>query len=64
MLTQPLVAARFHIFSPIALVTNILLWLPMTLGLLSGFVFLFTRGDCAASGRRGGLLLQLKPMAI
>ncbi len=41
MLTQPLVAARFHIFSPIALVTNILLWVPMTLGLLSGFVFLF-----------------------
>jgi competence protein ComEC len=41
LLTQPLVAARFHIFSPIALLTNILLWLPMTLGLLSGFVFLF-----------------------
>ncbi len=39
--TQPLVAARFHLFSPIALVLNAVLWLPMTLGLLSGFAFLF-----------------------
>jgi competence protein ComEC len=41
VITQPLIAARFHIFSPIALVTNVFLWLPITLGLLSGFVFLF-----------------------
>ncbi|MGD0517462.1 MAG: ComEC/Rec2 family competence protein [Thermoguttaceae bacterium] len=41
VMTQPLVAARFHILSPIALVMNIFLWLPITLGLLSGFVFLF-----------------------
>jgi len=41
VLTQPLVAARFHLFSPIALVTNVFLWLPMTVGLLSGFIFLF-----------------------
>jgi competence protein ComEC len=41
ILTQPLVAARFHLFSPIALVTNVFLWLPMTVGLLSGFIFLF-----------------------
>ena len=41
VITQPLVMARFHIFSPIALVLNAVLWLPMTLGLLSGFVFLF-----------------------
>jgi competence protein ComEC len=39
--TQPLVMARFHIFSPIAMVLNVVAWLPMTLGLLSGFVFLF-----------------------
>jgi competence protein ComEC len=41
VMTQPLVAARFHLFSLIALVMNIFLWLPMTLALLSGFVFLF-----------------------
>ena len=41
IVTQPLVMARFNIFSPIALVLNALLWIPMTLGLLSGFVFLF-----------------------
>jgi competence protein ComEC len=41
VIIQPLVAARFHIFSPIALVMNIFLWIPITLGLLSGFVFLF-----------------------
>ena len=41
LITQPLVAARFHMFSPIALVLNPLLWFPMTLGLLGGFVFLF-----------------------
>ncbi len=39
--TQPLVMARFHLFSPVALVLNAVLWLPMTVGLLSGFVFLF-----------------------
>ncbi len=41
MITQPLVAARFHMFSLIALVLNALLWIPITLGLLGGFVFLF-----------------------
>jgi competence protein ComEC len=41
VVTQPLVAARFHIFSPIALVLNAVLWVPMTLALLSGFAFLF-----------------------
>ncbi|MGA2063017.1 MAG: ComEC/Rec2 family competence protein [Thermoguttaceae bacterium] len=42
VITQPLIAARFHMFSPVALVLNPLLWLPITWGLLSGFVFLFT----------------------
>lgn len=39
--TQPLIAARFHLFSPIALVLNPFLCFPMALGLFSGFVFLF-----------------------
>jgi competence protein ComEC len=41
VITQPLIAARFHLFSPVALLLNPLLWLPITWGLLSGFVFLF-----------------------
>jgi competence protein ComEC len=41
IITQPLIAARFHLLSPIALVMNVVLWLPMTLAMLSGFVFLF-----------------------
>ncbi|MGW8256960.1 MAG: ComEC/Rec2 family competence protein, partial [Thermoguttaceae bacterium] len=39
--TEPLVMARFHICSPAALVLNVFLWLPMALGLLGGFAFLF-----------------------
>jgi competence protein ComEC len=41
LVTTPLVMARFHIFSPVALVMNTLLWVPMTLGLLGGFAVLF-----------------------
>jgi competence protein ComEC len=41
IVTQPLVAARFHLLSPIALVLNAFVWIPMSLGLLSGFLFLF-----------------------
>lgn len=37
LLTMPLVMARFHLFTLIAVPLNTLLWLPMTLALLSGF---------------------------
>jgi competence protein ComEC len=40
LITTPLVMARFHLFSPVALVMNTLLWIPMTLGLLGGFALL------------------------
>jgi len=36
LLTLPLVMARFHIFNPIAIVLNTLVWLPMALALVSG----------------------------
>jgi competence protein ComEC len=41
LVTTPLVMARFHLFSLVALVMNTLLWIPMTVGLLSGFALLF-----------------------
>lgn len=41
-LTIPLVMARFHLFSPVALVLNTILWIPMTLALVSGFGLLAT----------------------
>jgi competence protein ComEC len=52
MLTQPLIAARFHILSPIGLVLNIFTWIPATLGLLGGFVFLFL---CATAPPLAGI---------
>ncbi len=40
LLTMPLVMARFHIFNPIAVVLNTLVWLPMALALASGLALL------------------------
>jgi competence protein ComEC len=40
LLTMPLVMARFHLFTPVAVVLNTLLWLPMALALMSGFAAL------------------------
>lgn len=36
-LCLPLIMARFHLFSPIALVLSTILWLPMSISLTSGF---------------------------
>jgi competence protein ComEC len=36
-LTLPLVIARFHLLSPVALVLNPLLWIPMAIALAAGF---------------------------
>ena len=40
LLTAPLVLYRFNILSPVAVVLNLLLWIPMLLALLSGLVLL------------------------
>lgn len=37
LLTLPLVMARFHVFTPVAVVLNTVLWLPMAFALVSGF---------------------------
>jgi competence protein ComEC len=39
-LTAPLVLYRFHLLSPIAVVLNLILWLPLLLALLSGLALL------------------------
>jgi len=37
LLVLPLVMARFHVFSPVALILNTLLWFPMAAALITGF---------------------------
>ncbi len=42
LLTLPLVMARFHVFTPVAVLLNTVLWIPMVIALSSGFgVLLF-----------------------
>ncbi len=40
LVTMPLIMARFHLVSPVAVVLNPLLWLPVAVALLSGFMTL------------------------
>ncbi|NUQ60884.1 MAG: ComEC/Rec2 family competence protein [Pirellulales bacterium] len=40
LLTLPLVAARFHLVSPVALLLNVVIWLPVSIGVVSGFLVL------------------------
>ncbi|OHB86539.1 MAG: hypothetical protein A2V98_20910 [Planctomycetes bacterium RBG_16_64_12] len=40
LLTLPLVMARFHILSPVAVPLNTIVWLPMAIALVSGFAVL------------------------
>ncbi|MCH2131084.1 MAG: ComEC/Rec2 family competence protein, partial [Pirellulaceae bacterium] len=42
LLALPLVMDRFHIFSPVAIGLNMVLWIPMSLTLFSGFGLLVT----------------------
>lgn len=56
LLTMPLVMARFHIFNPIAIVLNTVVWLPMALALGSGLGVLLcgmTPGPLAAACAAG-----------
>jgi competence protein ComEC len=59
LLTLPLVMARFHIFSPVALVLNSVLWLPMSLSVLSGFGVLVFGAICPPLGWLSGWLCDL-----
>ena len=59
LLTLPLVMARFHLFSPVALVLNTLLWLPMSLSVLSGFGVLVLGTICPPLGHLCGWLCNI-----
>lgn len=55
LVTAPLVMARFHLISPVGIVLNLFLWLPVAVALLSGFATLLcgwllppAAGWCAA----------------
>jgi len=50
LLTMPLVMARFHLLTPIAVLVNGLVWLPMALALMSGFATLVLGGLAAPLG--------------
>ena len=54
VLTLPLVMARFHLFSPVALILNTLLWIPMSLSVLSGFGVLALGAVCPPLGHLCG----------
>ncbi|NQT15730.1 MAG: ComEC/Rec2 family competence protein [Planctomycetes bacterium] len=40
LLTMPLVMAQFHLFTPVAVLLNTVVWFPMALALVSGFAVL------------------------
>ncbi len=44
LVTLPLVMARFHLLTPVAVLVNPLVWPPMALGLMSGFATLLLGG--------------------
>jgi competence protein ComEC len=54
LLTMPLVMARFHLFTPIAVPLNTLLWLPMASALMSGFAALVFGSLAAPLGQLFG----------
>jgi competence protein ComEC len=55
----PLVMARFHIFSPVALVMGTLILLPMPLALIGGFGVLTLGSICPPLGKLCGLLCNV-----
>lgn len=61
--TTPLVLYHFHILSPIALLLNILLWLPVLIAMLSGLV-LMTLGWIPLFGQVVGYLCLVSLLSI
>ena len=59
MLTLPLVMARFHIFSPVALGLNVILWPLMCLSLLCGFSLLLLGSISSFLGHFCGSLCNM-----
>jgi len=54
LLSLPLVMARFHLFTPAAVPLNTLLWVPMTVAMLSGFATLVLGSLAAPLGQVAG----------
>ncbi len=50
LLTLPLIAARFHVLSTAAIFLNAVLWIPMTVGLMSGFGVMLFGAFCPPLG--------------
>jgi competence protein ComEC len=58
LLVLPLVMARFNLLTPIALVLNTLLWIPMAFGLMSGFATLVFGTLCPPLGEVFGVICR------
>lgn len=56
LVTSPLVMARFHLASPIAVVLNCVVWFPMALAMLFGFLTLLVGGVFPSLGSAFGAL--------
>ena len=46
LITLPLTMARFHLISPLGPLMNVVLWIPVMIALVSGFLFLFVSVLC------------------
>lgn len=55
---QPLVMARFHLITPVALLLGPLLWLPVAVGLFAGFVVLMVGWIVPPLGAASGWLCE------
>ena len=60
----PLVMARFHLFTPVAIVLNTLLWIPMYVALTSGFALLTVGWLCPPVGALVAKVCNLNLWAI
>ncbi|MEN6451359.1 MAG: ComEC/Rec2 family competence protein [Thermoguttaceae bacterium] len=59
LLTTPLVMARFHLCTPVAILLNTIVWLPMAIGLVSGAALLVVAGVVPPLGHLCGGLCNL-----
>lgn len=64
LVTGPLVMARFHICSPVAVIISTVLWLPITVSLLSGFGVLAFGTICPPLGYLCGWLCNVNFWAL
>ena len=58
LLTMPLVMARFHLFAPVAILLNTLVWVPTSVGLVAGFATLVLGSLAWPLGQLAGMVCE------